>query len=601
MRVISLLLPVLLLAFPLLAGPALAQTVFTGPHSYRSTADVPPVFYVGGTATAVETFADCSLDHGITQDPSASCAPTKRVTTVTPPGCGTVSGDAIDSVDADDGSLDGLGGTGVSCVSGGSNRFVLPPGTTAAGLVYTDGPGPIYFAAFGPGDVLLGEIGPFTLDDGSIFTNVADDYFFGVKNLNGIESIRIRVGPGFSGIEVDHVQYGQAAFLSATWDDGNAIQAGGVLNPSLWVGLELTGLSPPAVTTPDADTVVLTYSGLDPNPTLQINVASYGLPFYPPDPIHVVGNQIRVVFMDGGTMTTLTIDIASSSGGLLDPLSVVGFNPQPEPPSPDLFLFDPPPTGPSEAFTIPAALTGGSGPPGATQISLTLRMLDNAMAPLPTVPIASVAPVPVFAAPALGALLLVVLAAASLIALRRRARAVVASALAALLASPAAAELIGTADPNTHFLGTSLPPGHIVLTYDDGPGANTLQIAQFLSDLGIQATFFVSGCRFIGRPKPSPSGTPNCALEPNQTLETLEYLLRMGHRVANHTQDHVHLPEVSLAEVLQQVGATQQLVDRVIVDGLYYLRPPYGQWTFAITAALNADPYLSKLTGPFYW
>lgn len=177
----------------------------------------------------------------------------------------------------------------------------------------------------------------------------------------------------------------------------------------------------------------------------------------------------------------------------------------------------------------------------------------------------------------------------------------IAASLAILLAFPAVAEVIGTDDPNSHFLGASLPPGHIVLTYDDGPGANTLQIAQFLSELGIQATFFVSGCRFVDRPDPSPSGTYNCSLSPNQTVETLEYLVRMGHRVANHTQDHVHLPQVSAAEVLQQVGATQQVIDAVIVDGLYYLRPPYGQSSAAIAALLNADPYLSKLTGPFYW
>lgn len=417
-------LAVLLFSFLLFAGPALAQTIFVGPYNYpyRSIDDVPPVFYLGGAATAVETFEDCSLDHDITITAATVGVPWKHSLTVTPPGCQSVSGTSpIDSVDADDGLVDDLGGGGVSYQNSGIMRFELPPGTTAAGLVYTDGPGSVYFAAFGPGNVPLGEIGPFTLDNGSIFSNVSDDYFLGVKNLSGIESIQIRI-PSGSGLEVDHVQYGQAATLGATWDDGQAIQgSGGGLDPSLWVGLELTGASP-TVTTPDAETVVLTYGGLDPNPTLQIGIASYGLPFYPPDPIRVVGDQIQVVFMQGGTMATLTIDITSSSGGLLDPLSVVGFNPQPEPPSPDLFAFSPPPAGDSEALGIQASLIGGSGPPSATQITLTLRLLDNASAPLPTAPIASVTPVPALTPPALG-VLGAALAVSTLIALRRRSRA----------------------------------------------------------------------------------------------------------------------------------------------------------------------------------
>lgn len=397
------------LAVLLLAGPAPAQTIFVGPSSpYESTADVPSLFYLGGAATAVENFEDCSLGEGITITPATLCVPWTYYLSARPLTCQSVfSGiNPIDSVDQDDGGVDGSGGGGVSCQNPGIMQFVFPPGTTAAGLVYTDGPGSVYFAAYGPGNVLLGEIGPFTLDNGSIVSNVDDDSFFGVKNLNGIESIRIRTSPN-SSLEVDHVQYGQAATLTATWDDGQAIQGGGGgLDPSLWVGLQLTGATAPTVTTPDADTVVLTYDGLDPNPTLQIGVASYGLPFYPPDPIKVVGDQIQVVFMDGGTMATLTIDITSSSGGLLDPLSVVGFNPQPEPPSPDLFAFSPPPSGDSEALAVQASLTGGSGPPGATQISLTLRLLDSAMAPLPTVPIASVSAVPGLSEPAVLAALL---------------------------------------------------------------------------------------------------------------------------------------------------------------------------------------------------
>jgi hypothetical protein len=93
-------------------------------------------------------------------------------------------------------------------------------------------------------------------------------------------------------------------------------------------------------------------------------------------------------------MATLTIDVASSSGGLLDPLSIVGFNPQPEPPADYQYAFNPPAPGASESLALSVQLTGGSGPIGGTQISLTLQVLDDALVPLPTVPVAAITNVP---------------------------------------------------------------------------------------------------------------------------------------------------------------------------------------------------------------
>ncbi|MGH0029937.1 MAG: hypothetical protein ACQGVC_09110 [Myxococcota bacterium] len=396
----------------LLPAPAVrAQSVFVGPEPYLSTADTPTLFYAGGSATAVEDFEDCSLDHGITEPFGIP------ISFGGGGGCGTSVN--TDSVDADDGLIDGSGTMGKSWFGPNSMTFTFASPVTAAGLVFTDGSGDAYFAAFGPGNTLLGEIGPFVLGDGSTNGGTAEDRFFGVKDPDGIESIRIQM-PGSGGVEVDHVQYGDLATLAATWDDGQAVQAsGGGLDPALLVGLEPLGGFDAVVSHPDAQTVVLTYSGLDPNEALQINVASYGLPFYPPDPIKVVGDQIQVVFMDGGSMATLTIDISSSSGGFIDPLSVVGFNPQPEPPAASLYAFSSPPTGDSEALAIQAPLGGGSGPAGSTQISLRLQVLDGGMTPLPASRVHAVAVVPLAGPLALG-LLVTGLAAAAARRLRRR-------------------------------------------------------------------------------------------------------------------------------------------------------------------------------------
>src|SRR5215217_8068994 len=44
--------------------------------------------------------------------------------------------------------------------------------------------------------------------------------------------------------------------------------------------------------------------------------------------------------------------------------------------------------------------------------------------------------------------------------------------------------------------GSGLPAKTVVLTYDDGPDEHTIELAQYLKDQGIRATFFVNGRRF---------------------------------------------------------------------------------------------------------
>jgi hypothetical protein len=123
-----------------------------------------------------------------------------------------------DSVDADDGLIDGSG-------NGGNSWFFTPGSTgitftfdamvlgslpTYAGIVWTDGLNPITFQAFNAAGDILGTIGPVDLADGSFLGGTAEDRFFGVSDPAGIWKITINTGL-FSGIEVDHLQYGGPA------------------------------------------------------------------------------------------------------------------------------------------------------------------------------------------------------------------------------------------------------------------------------------------------------------------------------------------------------------------------------------------------------
>jgi hypothetical protein len=185
----------------------------------------------------------------------------------------------------------------------------------------------------------------------------------------------------------------QPPIINATWDDVSAFQAHGpVLHPSLLVGLSL---GTAVVTSLTTNSITITYSGLDPNSEIQLNLASFVAPFYPPDPIKIVNpSRIEVEMDQAGTMFTLGIDFASTTGELLDPASIVGFNPQPEPPAGSIYAFKPQPEPPSpgDGLGIFIPLSGGVGAPGSTQISLTFEVLDGALAPLPLDLIAQAVP-----------------------------------------------------------------------------------------------------------------------------------------------------------------------------------------------------------------
>ena len=125
-------------------------------------------------------------------------------------------GGATDSVDGDDGAVDGSGTNGRS--------FFNTPGTTGisfsfnsgllgsfpkhVGIVWTDGTpsATVRFEAFDPSNVSLGSI-VAVLGDSNNVGGTAEDRFFGVIDSGGISRISITSGP-VGGIEVDHLQYG---------------------------------------------------------------------------------------------------------------------------------------------------------------------------------------------------------------------------------------------------------------------------------------------------------------------------------------------------------------------------------------------------------
>lgn len=205
--------PLSLLGFLTLSFPASAQIV--GPTPYLQFSDRPLSFQGSFSSYFLEDFEDENLTPGWSADEGG------RVSVVFGP-------NIHDSVDEDDGSIDGSGLNGDDWFSGtGAVTFTFDPLAfggqypTHVGIVWTDGSNPISFQAFDPGLVLIGSAAGDHAD-GSFNGETAEDRFYGMINPAGIRAIRIANG---GGLEVDHLQYGFAADSLTAPEPGSLVLA----------------------------------------------------------------------------------------------------------------------------------------------------------------------------------------------------------------------------------------------------------------------------------------------------------------------------------------------------------------------------------------
>lgn len=173
---------------------------YFGPTPYLSFADSP----LGGRSASyfqLENFEDHLLNApGV----AASAGGVSSI----------VFGSSLhDSVDADDGVIDGNGLAGDAYFSANGaagitftfNAGVLGSLPTHAGIVWTDGAGQVFFEAFDGNGVSMGLRGPYNFPDGVNNGTTAEDNFLGAYNKDGISAIKISNTLG--GIEIDHLQY----------------------------------------------------------------------------------------------------------------------------------------------------------------------------------------------------------------------------------------------------------------------------------------------------------------------------------------------------------------------------------------------------------
>lgn len=100
----------------------------------------------------------------------------------------------------------------------------------------------------------------------------------------------------------------------------------------------------------------------------------------------------------------------------------------------------------------------------------------------------------------------------------------------------------------------------VVLTFDDGPNpATTPAVLDLLAAHGIKATFFINGARVRGQ----------------EERAILARIVAEGHILANHSQGHLDLKNVSAAKLASEVDATHAVLVAAGVTPRYF-RFPFG-------------------------
>lgn len=177
------------------------------------------------------------------------------------------------------------------------------------------------------------------------------------------------------------------------WSKTFAFQAaGGLENPAFLVGFnpqpEPPGDPDITVDMSDPKQPKLVLTGHPPDPIINLSLAPYGGLMSRRSTV-VNGNQFEVG-LTNGAIHRVVFDVTSSAGLQIDPGSIVGFNPQPEPPSPGSIVgFNPQPEPPSPGaamgfeFAMPGGGGGAFAPAADTDtITLAFQVIDEGGDPI---------------------------------------------------------------------------------------------------------------------------------------------------------------------------------------------------------------------------
>lgn len=126
----------------------------------------------------------------------------------------------------------------------------------------------------------------------------------------------------------------------------------------------------------------------------------------------------------------------------------------------------------------------------------------------------------------------------------------------------------------------------VLLTIDDAPDKNALQMAKTLKELNVKAIFFVNG-HFLDTPAEG---------------EVLKQIHQMGFPIGNHTYNHKSLRELSEEQQRKEIVDLNDRVEELIGERPEFFRAPFGMNTdFSKQLAADEKMLLMNWTYGYDW
>ncbi|MCL2777791.1 MAG: FG-GAP-like repeat-containing protein [Polyangiaceae bacterium] len=155
--------------------------------------------------------------------------------------------------------------------------------------------------------------------------------------------------------------------------------------------------------------------------------------------------------------------------------------------------------------------------------------------------------------------------------------------------------------PHARLDGRAFPDKVLALSWDDGPDASTFELAAYLAEQRISATFFVVNSWVDGL-SDDPGSGKNVFQTGYESYPIVGDLVALGHRIGNHTLHHVVLREaVGEMEIDRELRQNQRALDPFITSELRLFRAPGGGWGPFAENVIDRDSYLAELVGPVFW
>lgn len=121
-----------------------------------------------------------------------------------------------------------------------------------------------------------------------------------------------------------------------------------------------------------------------------------------------------------------------------------------------------------------------------------------------------------------------------------------------------------------------------LLTFDDAPYGNSLEIADALEERGVSALFFVNGMY----------------MEKEDGFEVIQNLYERGFEIANHTHTHAKLDDYSEEDQLKEIEKTNDIIKEATGENPRFFRAPHGVMT-DYTKQVIADKGMSWMNWSF--